>query len=120
MNDRSRPKAAPETRPSSLGSSVDDQPPLTGIDRALAGASPFEVANVRAAITDRAKRPGTFTIEDVFEDTGVYVDHGCRVGALTAALSRAGVIVKVGYTQARRASRASGVVAVWRGRRPGE
>jgi hypothetical protein len=96
---------------------VSDQPTITGLDRAIENASPFEVANVRAAITDRAKRPGTFVIEDIFEDTGVYVDHPNRVGALTAALAREGVIIRVGYTKSRRASRAGGVVAVWRGAR---
>jgi hypothetical protein len=99
---------------------TESQPVISGLGRAIDNASPFDVANVRAAICDRAKRPGTFVIEDVFEDTGVYVDHPCRVGALTAALARERVIVRVGYTRSRRASRAGGVVAIWRGRRDGE
>lgn len=89
--------------------------PLAGIDRAIANASRWDAANFRAAVADRAARSGSFTIEQVLEDTGVPVDHVNRVGALTAALAREGVIRRVGYTKARRASRAGGVVAVWLG-----
>jgi len=99
---------------------VTAQPTISGLDRAIAGASGWDAANFRAAVTDWAKRQRTFTIEDVLVDTGVPVDHPNRVGALTAALAREGVIVRVGYTKSRRASRAGGVVAVWRGAHHGE
>ena len=91
--------------------------PLTGLDRAIANASSWDGENFRAAVSDRAERPGAFTIEDVLDETGVPLDHQNRVGALTANLARQGVIVRVGYTKAKRASRAGAVVAVWRGAR---
>ena len=42
-------------------------------------------------------------------------DHPCRLGAVFAQSARLGVIERVGYHQARRASRQGGVHAVWRG-----
>lgn len=89
--------------------------PLNGIDRAIANASEWDVANFKAAVGDRAKLPGSFLIEDVLEATGVPLDHPNRVGALTSGLAKQGVIVRVGYTKARRPSRAGGVVGVWVG-----
>ncbi len=109
-----------QTTTTAVPDSVTAQPTITGLDRAIANASSWDAANFRAAVVDWAKRPRPFTIEDVLEDTGVPVDHPNRVGALTVALAKEGVIVPVGYTKARRASRASGVVRVWRGRRDDE
>jgi hypothetical protein len=97
-----------------------EQPTISGIDRALAGASSWDFANFEAAVTDWAKSHSSFLIEDVAEAVGLGIDDRCRWGAFTAALARRGLIVKVGYTPARRASRASGIVAIWRAPRPGE
>ena len=93
------------------------QDPLTGIDRALAGASPWDTATITAAITDRAANPGAFTIEDALELAGIEVDPASPnlIGAVAQRLAKAGVIVGVSYTRARRASRSGGVVRVWRG-----
>ena len=120
MNDRSRPaKAAPEVI-AATASIVTAQPTITGIDRALESASSWDFANFAAAVGDWAKSHRTFMIEDVAEACGLGVDHRCRWGAFTAALARQGLIIKVGYAPARRASRASGISAIWRGRRDGE
>jgi hypothetical protein len=111
------PSRCPESSPAFDEWIRDDAPPLTGIDRAIINASAWDVENFRKAVLSWADRPQAFTIEAVLEDTGVPLDHVNRIGALTAALAREGAIVRVGYTKARRASRASGVVAVWRGSR---
>ena len=92
-----------------------DQPTLTGIDRAIAGASDWDVSRFRAAVTMYARSGLPFVIEEVLETTGIDIDHPNRVGALTAGMAKAGIITRVGYRKARRPSRAGGVVAVWRG-----
>jgi hypothetical protein len=91
------------------------QEPLTGIDRALAGVSPWDRSRFEAAVRMFAKSGISFTIEQVVEATAMEVDHPNRVGALTAAMAKAGVIRRVGYTKAIRPSRAGGVVSVWVG-----
>jgi hypothetical protein len=91
------------------------QEPLTGIDRALAGVSEWDRARFEAAVRMFAKSGISFTIESVVEATGMDVDHPNRIGALTAAMAKAGVIRRVGYTKATRPSRAGGVVSVWVG-----
>lgn len=118
MSEVGRPaakRAATDTDTPNNTASIAPAEPLSGIDRAIANASPWDVENFRAAIKARAARPGAFTIEDVLDDTGVPLDHQNRIGALTQVMARAGVIRRVSYTKARRASRAGGVVAVWVG-----
>lgn len=45
-------------------------------------------------------------------------DHPNRYGGLFLSAARAGVIEQVGFHRSKRPGRASGVCAVWRGRRP--
>lgn len=90
-------------------------PALTGQRAAL--KSPDKAA-VWGAIVDRARAPGEFTIEDALTAAfGDEVSFGNVAGAVTNVLARAGIIVRVGYRPARRASRAGAAVAVWVGGR---
>jgi hypothetical protein len=107
----------PEEATGSQKSIAADSPmlPLTGIDKAIRNASAWDRSNWDAALRDFAATGQPFTIEQMVERTGLPIDHPNRIGALTAAAAKAGVIRRIGYTQARRASRACGVVAVWVG-----
>jgi hypothetical protein len=62
-----------------------------------------------------AARGRAFTIEQLMSETGIEFDHPNRTGALTQAAAKAGLIHKIGYAPARRASRAGGIVAIWSG-----
>lgn len=97
-----------------IGKCPECAPPTTGIERAL--KSP-DAESVRRAVVDRASAPGEWTVEAVLARAfGDEVSFGNVVGAITAVLSREGLIRKVGYRPARRASRAGGAVAIWIGR----
>lgn len=103
----------PETR-SPIAKCTSCSAPPSGLEQTL--TSP-DAPRVRGAIEDRARSAGEFTIEDVLAAAfGEDTKFGNVAGAVTAALSREGVIVRVGYCAARRASRASGTVTLWTGR----
>lgn len=121
-DDRGRPRRTDgphsvSTTAPSKAPIATDQPALTGIDRALAGASPWDKSTIIAAIKARAANPGAFTVEEALELAGIVIDadHPNIVGAAVQSAAKLGVIERVSYTRAKRPSRAGAVVAVWLG-----
>jgi hypothetical protein len=67
-------------------------------------------------VIERLPAGRVFMTEDILDNDhyGLPVDHPNRAGAWTAHASRLGLIERVGYQPARKASRAGGISAVWK------
>lgn len=88
--------------------------PLTGAERAIAGADPFWLDSAQRALDELIRRGHSFCADDL-DDLGVpRPDVGNRVGALFLRAARAGRVVRVGYQQSRRPEAAGRVITVWR------
>jgi hypothetical protein len=100
---------------------ADEQPVLTGLDRALGNSDPWQLATFLDVIK-RLPAGWVGQIEDILDNDhyGLPLDDSHRPGAWTAHASRLGLIERIGYAPAKKASRAGGVSAVWRRRRDGE
>jgi hypothetical protein len=114
MNGRSRPKAAPDAVCTTTNI-VSDQPTITGIDRALANSDEWQLGGFLAAIKDLPVGY-VFMTEDIIDGDAhrLPIDSPNRAGAWTAHAARLGLIERVSYAKARKASRAGGVSAVWK------
>lgn len=114
-NDQRRPVLGTGADKVTTAATSVAQDSLPGIDRAIAGAAPWDRSRFEAAVEMWARSGFPFLIETVVESTGMELDHPNRLGALTQSLARRGVIHRVGYTRASKPSRAGAVVAVWAG-----
>jgi hypothetical protein len=101
--------------------SVTEQPTLSGIDRAIANSDPWQLSTFLHVI-ENLPAGRVFMTEDVLDSDfyGLPMDHHNRAGAWTAHAARAGLIERIGYAPAKKASRAGGISAVWRRCRDGE
>ena len=120
MNDRSRPKAAPETpakksTASITAASADAALFTTNEHGALIAADAAQGWKrhvVEAAVCDAAARGETFGIDDIERDCGVPCD-GNWVGGVLMRLHRSGVLKKAGYRPSTKRSRAGSIVTLW-------
>jgi hypothetical protein len=72
--------------------------------------------SAEAAIVKLADAGAPFTSDDLVDAVGLpALSSTNALGALFAGAARRGLIVRVGYTPSRRASRHNSVVAVWQG-----
>ncbi len=86
-----------------------------GMLRADVAASTSWKQDVDAAIVELAATGEPFTAEEVRELAGDPPDHPNAMGARFNAAARAGLIVRVGYRLARRASLHRHPIALWVG-----
>ena len=97
------------------------QPELAWHDKTIANSDKAQMAAALAVIKDL--KPGwTGPAERIFHNDhfGLPLDHPNRIGAWVRYAAQLGLIEKVGYQPASKASRNGGVVAVWRRCRDGE
>lgn len=88
---------------------------VLGMARADEAADPDWKARVDAAIEQLASAGERFTAEDIRRIAGDPPDHPNAMGAHFNAAARRGLIEKVAYRKARRASLHSHPIAVWIG-----
>lgn len=122
MNEEGRPKAAPETSATKSGSSVEQhadhqrehRPDRVQDELNFGTADPWWMTGAVLLIGQLAAARTTVCACDIADNELIGVpDHPCRLGAAFRAAARAGSIRRVGYHEARRASRQGGVHGVW-------
>lgn len=93
--------------------------PPTGVERAINARDRWSFNPAMLAIkvlaVETFESGGVFEAYDATQRFGIELDHPNRWGGLLSSAAAQGLIVRAGFTESRRPTRAGGLCRVWRG-----